>query len=77
MPTNLYYNFGFAPFRRAGCKKSTYGMRNKVQITLDGRDIVDIPISFIFNHLDCINVKIISPDRNLIPIESHNIGCIA
>ena len=58
--TNLYHTFSLAPFRRAGRKKTVHYMNNKVQITLDDVEVVEIPISVALNHLDYSKFKILS-----------------
>ena len=48
-------------------------MHNKVQITLDGGEAIEIPISVMLSHLDHSKVKILSPSGHPASIESHNI----
>ena len=73
MPTNLHHTLGLAPFRRSGFKKATHDIHNKVQITLESGEAIDIQILVVLNHLDCVKVKTLSPGGYPAPIESHNI----
>ena len=55
-------------------------MRNKVQITLDSVEIIDIPISVVLNHLDHTKINIFSPSSLTAQSESHIIDqmvCVA
>ena len=55
-------------------------MHNKVNITLDSIEVIDIPILVVLNHLDYAKIKIISPGRHKAHSESHRIYqmvCIA
>ena len=61
MPIINYCTFGLAPILRTGCKKSICDMHDKVQIVLEGGELVDVLVSEIHNHLDYVKVKIPPP----------------
>ena len=65
MITNSHHTLGLAPFRRIGCQKVVHDIYAKVHITLDSGEIIDIPISVVFNHLDYAKIKIISPGSHI------------
>ena len=73
MPTNLHKTLRLAPFYRAGCMKATHYVHNKVKITLDSGEVIDITISVVSNHLYYVKVNILSPGINPDPIDSHNV----
>ena len=71
IPTNLHHDLGLAPFRRSGFQKVVHVMHNKVKITLDSWEIID---------LDHAKIKIISPGSLAAHSESHKIDqmvCVA
>ena len=44
MRTNRHHTLGLVPFYRTDYKKAVYNMHNKVHITLDSEEVIDIPI---------------------------------
>ena len=80
MITNRHHTLGLDPFRRTGCQKVVHNMHNKVKITLDSGEIIDIPISVVLNHLNYAKIKIISPGSLTSQSESSKIEqmvCVA
>ena len=64
MTTNLRHTLGLATFQRAGFKKTVHDMHNKLHVTLDSGEIIEILISVVLNHLNYAKIKIISPSGN-------------
>ena len=58
IPTNRHHTLDLVPFRRVGCQKAVHTMHNKVQLTLDSGDMIDVPISVVLNHMDCAKIRI-------------------
>ena len=73
MPTNRHHTLVLAPFQRAGFQKAAHDMHNKVQITLDSGEIIDIPILVVLDYLDHAKIEIISPGCHRAQSESHKI----